>query len=408
MRFDLDDAAFQTTIMQWLRGLDNDTLPDITRVFEESPGVYPTTLLALWARELKRRGLEPSRTAPVGHHNESENLPVEHALDSDWRFSKDSAIELAVLALSVAREGDFVAHVGTPSTFLRCVLGSTGQRHVLLDRNVSVLDAFVARGVGSPHVMLGVDLRAVTRLHLQAAAAVVDPPWYLDDTLLFLGVAAEICRPGARLLLCQPTEGTRPGVTDERNALLAALPSLGLVPGEVRSGAVRYLMPHFEALSLRAAAGDTPIPTRWRRGDLLILDRVGSVLRPPQRHVEGQTWREVTFGPVRIKLGEHPTGDDLGELVAGDILTNVSRRDPIRERVGFWTSGNRVFTLRSPEAIGQLVSMCETDLMAAQFSLPKILTHAEALGINATVATRLFNLLHAELSEHREGTNPDV
>src|SRR6266540_1570250 len=193
MRFDLDDDGFQTTIMQWLRGLDNDTLPDITRVFEESPGVYPTTLLALWAEELKRRGLEPTGSTSADHDNESDNLPVEHALDSDWRFTKDSAIEIAALALSVARDGDFVAHIGTPSTFLRCVLGSNGQRHVLLDRNVSVLDAFVARGVGPPHVMLGVDLRAVARLHLHAAAAVVDPPWYLDDTLLFLGVAAEIC-----------------------------------------------------------------------------------------------------------------------------------------------------------------------------------------------------------------------
>jgi hypothetical protein len=408
MRFDLDDPAFQATIAQWLRVLDDDVLPDIARVFDESPGVYPTTLLALWVEELKRRGLKPRPTSAAGRNDEPENLPVEHALDSDWRFSKDSAIELAALALSVAREGDFIAHVGTPSTFLRCVLGSAGQRHVLLDRNVSVLDAFEARGVGPPHIMIGIDLRAVRRLRLQSAAAIVDPPWYLDDTLLFLGVAAEMCRLGARLILCQPTEGTRPGVAEERDALLAALPSLGLALDEVRSGAVRYVMPHFEALSLRTAVGDVQIPARWRRGDVLVLVRVGSVLRPQQRLREWQTWREATFGPVRIKLGERPTGEDLGELVTGDVMTTVSRRDPVREHIGLWTSGNRVFTLGSPEAIVKLISLCETDLMSGRFSLEPTMAHAELLGVDERVATKLFDLLQVEIREHCEGTSPNV
>lgn len=141
---------------------------------------------------------------------------------------------------------------------------------------------------------------------------------------------------------------------------------------------------------------------------LLILDRAGSVLPAPQRRVEGQTWREVTFGPVRIKLGERSTGDDLGELVTGDIMTNVSRREPLRERIGLWTSGNRIFTLSSPETIGELVSLCQADLMVAQFSLSSTLTRAEMLGITAPAAIKLFDLLQKELKEHREGTQPDV
>src|SRR5262249_31078091 len=157
--------------------------------------------------------------------------------------------------------------------FLRCVLGTDEQRHLLLDQNISVLDAFEARGIGAPHIMLGVDLRAVSRLRLSAAAAIVDPPWYADETQLFLRVAAEVCRLGARVLLCQPTTGTRPGVAAERVALLAAMPDLCVALTEVKSGAVRYVTPHFETLSLRAAMGDVPVPRSWRRGDLLILER---------------------------------------------------------------------------------------------------------------------------------------
>jgi hypothetical protein len=334
------------------------------------------------------------------YNRKSDRLPVEHPVDADWRFSCDSAIELSTLALAAADTGDLIAHIGTHSTFLRCVLGAGEQRHMLLDQNTSVLDAFEARGIGSPHIMLGADIRAVHRLRLGAAAAIVDPPWYLDDTLLFLNLAAEVCRPGAPVLLCQPMTGTRPGVASERDALLAALPDRGLALVAVRSGAVRYVTPHFEVLSLRAALGDVPVPSSWRRGDLLTLERTTAARGHALQPVTNQTWREVTFGPVRIKLRLQETGDDLGQLVVGDVLTNVSRRDPTRERIGLWTSGNRVFTLRSPQHIGDLIKLCETDLMRGQFSLERTIFHALDVGATKQVATRLFELLQLELHEH--------
>lgn len=410
MRLDLGDANFRATLVGWLRELGDEVIIDLNLVFDQLPGVYPTTLIKLWHRELQRRGLTPRDTEQYVASDVSkpdDQLPVGHPVDYDWRFTPASALELVQLALEGASAGEPVVHLGTPTTFLRCALPDAQHQHVLLDRNTAILDALVSRGVSPPHLMFGIDLRAVRRLHLSAGAAIVDPPWYLDDTLLFLRVAAELCRPGATVVLCQPASGTRPGVEQERALLVDRVSVLGLDLHVLRSAGVRYLTPHFEAVSLRAAARGANIPTGWRRGDVLIFKRLSRSVATVQNSAQDTQWREVRFGPVRIKLAEQPTGTDVGSLVRGDVLATVSRRDPARKRIGMWTSGNRVFTLANPLVIFRLITLCNADLMKNLFSLHNTLAHACTLGVSHDVAARLHHVLLVELTEHRKygGTN---
>ncbi|MGH3852688.1 MAG: hypothetical protein ACRDR6_04155 [Pseudonocardiaceae bacterium] len=405
MRLDLDDTDFRARLACWLRELSNEVITDLNLVFDQSSGVYPTTLLKLWHRELHRRSLKPhiaeQRSAPdVG--SPDGQLPVGHPVDSDWRFTSVSVLELVRLALDGLPAGEPVAHLGAPTTFLHCARSDPQRQHVLLDRNTTVLDALVNRGISSPHLMIGIDMQDVRWLHLAAGAAIVDPPWYLEDTLLFLRVAAEVCRPDATVVLCQPTGGTRPGVEEERALLLDRVSALGLDLYALRSGGVRYLTPHFEAVSLRAATCGASIPTSWRRGDVLLFKRLSGPVTILQHSAHGQQWREVHFGPVRVKLAERPTGTDVGSLVHGDVLTTVSRRDPVRKRIGMWTSGNRIFALANPLTIGQLITLCDGDLMENAFSLHNTLVHANTLGVSRDVAARLHHVLLVELTEHRK------
>lgn len=403
MQLDLGDQAFRSMINNWLRSLDDEIITDLVAVFDQSPGVYPTTLLELWREELEHRQLTARVVAsPAYDVSADDNLPVGHPVDADWRFTPESAVELAQVALTDVLVGEPVAHIGTPSTFLRCALSDTQHQHVLLDRNVAVLDALAA-DIRSPHIMFGVDLAAIGRLHLSAGAAIVDPPWYLDETLLFLAVAAEVCRTDATVVLCQPAVGARPGVEVERKTLLERVPTLGLDLHALRSGAVRYATPHFEAVSLRAAARGASIPTSWRRGDMLLLKRTSHPRLVRHHTTLDRQWTEVSFGPVRIKLMLQPTGHDLGSLVPGNVLTTVSRRDPLRERIGLWTSGNRIFTLANPLLIGQLARLCEIDLMSDHFSLSRTLSHAAQLDLDSEVAAKLFAVLLTELQEHQQG-----
>jgi hypothetical protein len=200
MRLDLDDADFRTTVAGWLRELDDDVVIDLNAVFEQSPGVYPTTLIELWRLELGRRHLRPmSTTLDASAARFNDQLPVGHPVDADWRFTPQSVTELTELTMGGLTLGTPVVHIGTPSTFLRCAFASSSHQHILIDRNVAVIDALIAHGIDPPHMILGADLEKIQRLHFGAGAAIVDPPWYVDDTLLFLAAAASACARTQRL-----------------------------------------------------------------------------------------------------------------------------------------------------------------------------------------------------------------
>lgn len=394
MRFDVTDDAFREQAARWLASLDDATVHDVEAVFTISPGYYPTTLYELWRAELERRGL-PMRL-PKQDRRWTPRVPVSHPHDCDWRFTVDTTEHLLRHAVEPLSPGDCVAHLGTPSTFLVGCRTYSNYQHVLLERNAAMTASLV--DVANPVVTI--DLAVHEPPTINADAAILDPPWYLGDTLVFLAASSHLCRDGALIWLCQPTFATRPGVDDERAVLLSELVPLGLAAVETSRGAVRYQTPHFEAMSLRLAAAELVIPGTWRTGDLLTLRKVG-----PARHLPTITlderWSEVRFGPFRIKLRASDAEEDLAPLTPGDVLDTVSRRAPVRQRIGFWSSGNRVFGLVHPDQIGKLVELCHSDLATMQFTFAHTLAHATQLGMSASTARRLFDVLLIELQEHR-------
>jgi hypothetical protein len=399
VRLDVTDRRFRQQARRWLADLDDATVTDLRAVFAASPGYYPTTLHHLWKIELRRRRLTPAAGPPVRSIGGSPVMPVAHPADYDWRFTSETARTLAARAVAELPDGAVVAHLGTPSTFLAGQEFQPSYRHVLMERNQATIDALRTGGQAGGEV-IRLDLAAEQPPNLEAAAVILDPPWYPADTLAFLAGGSLACRLGARLWLCQPAPATRPGVAEERAALLAELPTLGLACEAVLSGDVRYHTPHFEAMSLRATLAGVTVPGAWRAGDLLRLRKTAAVAFRAPAAGSDRSWREARFGPVRIKLrasnGEH----DLAPLVPGDVLATVSRRDPIRDRIGVWTSGNRVFGLANPGPVAGLIDRCHHDLEKARFTLARTLDHAGILGIPADTATRLFDLLLVELQEH--------
>lgn len=396
MRFDAEDDDFTGRLERWLRSLDDTIISDISAVLGISPGYYPTTLAACWLKEMQRRGI--SEVLGQGTGQGVFALPVCHPSDYEWRFTARSKRELLTRATDGLADGAMVVHLGTPSTYMEGVLQAGRFRHVLIERNAAVI-ASLPDATSEWHEVVRVDLNTEDAPAREAQAAILDPPWYPSDTLIFLRAAAGTTAPGARILLCQPTEATRPGVTEEREQLLAALPRFGFTLAAVEPSSVRYEMPHFELISLKSAAPTLEIPSDWRSGDLLILERSGAVEPVSLTPFPEFPFTERTFGPVRLKLRK-TVGPDLAELVPGDVLDTVSRRDPIRSQIGIWTSGNRVFGLAHVEAIGNLIDSCHTDLMNAAFTLERTLQCAEQSGVPADVARRLFGVLLVELQEH--------
>jgi hypothetical protein len=393
MRFDTGDDSFRRDAMAWLQSLADDTITDLPTVFFLSPGYYPTTLVGLWRTEVSRRGLE-SVASSTSLHAVAAHLPVCHPGDYEWRFTPQSAAALLEAAVAGLPGGALVAHIGTPTTFMAGRDLRPQLTHALVERNAAVVEV-----VGDTRHVYQMDLISERPPALGAQAAIVDPPWYPADTSTFLVATSRICAPGARIVLCQPTLATRPGVAEERAALFDELPRLGYTCRRIDAARARYRMPHFEAASLRIAAPGVVVPDDWRVGDVLTLEKVADAAPglAPRAHIE--SWQEAAFGPVRIKL-RRTESPDLGSIVPGDVLDTVSRRDPVRQRIGLWTSGNRVFSLESPEAIGGLIKLCHTDVMQSQFTLTRTLEHARVVEVDRRTARKLFEVLLIEFQEH--------
>ena len=391
MRFD-NDELFRQEATAWLQSLTDETIADLQEVFRLSPGYYPTTLVELWRGEVGRRGLIDVELSDLSS-NGGVRLPVCHPGDYEWRFTAEAALMLLEHATTSLPSGAVVAHLGTPTTFVLGRQRYPELRHMLLDRNRSVIETLHAAG----HVYQ-VDLSTDDPPRLGADAAILDPPWYPADTHAFLVATNRVCMIGARIVLCQPTLAARPGVAQERAALLAELPRLGFIYYQA-AARVRYQMPHFEASSLKMTAPDLYVPADWRVGDVLALQKISDTTTLLKESTSTESWQETTFGPVRIKLRRTEV-PNLGSLVPGDVLDTVSRRDPIRKRIGLWTSGNRVFSLEDYESIGRLIGLCNADVMQSQFTLRRTLGHARTVGVDRRIARQLFDLLLVEPQEH--------
>ena len=67
---------------------------------------------------------------------------------------------------------------------------------------------------------------------------------------------------------------------------------------------------------------------------------------------------------MRIRISEPDEGSDpsLVQLVVGDVLPTVSRRDPRRSSARLWTSGNRIFGCAAPHALARLLELPPSEL----------------------------------------------
>ncbi|KMS75685.1 hypothetical protein ACM01_07790 [Streptomyces viridochromogenes] len=299
--------------------------------------------------------------APGADQNDS-SLPIPHPLDYDWRFEEDTAQELLQRCLRATQPGDVVAFLGTPSLFQRAIRSSQdGRTCYLLERSEETVSALRAmEHVQAGHVVQ-CDLARDDLPVLKAKVVVADPPWYTSDTRLFLWAAARLSRPGAEILLAQPSIGTRPGVLAERESIQRWARDCGLKPHGITTGNLGYTSPPFERSAL-VAGGLEGVPDGWRRGDLMEFRRTRqdtpSPSRPDITRQESGTWAEVTHHGTRIRFKYDaedsrttPTDPRLLSLVEGDVLRTVSLRDPVRAKASVWTSGNRIFSCRSPHLL---------------------------------------------------------
>ena len=268
-------------------------------------------------------------------------LLTPHPQDASWWFS-DSALQTLVERIwrLPTKKGELLM-LGTPTLFHFAKQLAPQQSVILLDKE-SVNES------NGLHRSLRVDLLREQPSYMKAAVIIADPPWYWSDMRAFLWTARRNSKEGTFVMMSVPPVGTRPGVQKEWVELLDWAESLGLHLLDYQPAALPYVSPPFERNAL-LAAGLKSCPMDWRRGDLAVFLCNSEVEPTGELVLAGvdEVWQEAVFGQVRWRIQstqwngwESPL---LSEIVPGDVLPSVSRRDNRLRSVRAWTSGNRVF-----------------------------------------------------------------
>ncbi len=321
-----------------------DTVQDFAELSEQCFGAWPPTVvdalkgltssghpLSGRARELA----ESARHFTVPRTLPQSELPVEHPLDFDWRFSDETCRELLRTLAYGLEPGEKILLVCAPALALYATKMGFGSSIVVGTRS---WDCVIERLRSYAPELEYVDLDRLEGV--QASALLIDPPWYDDIALPLVSKALSGLRLGARVLLCGPDVLT---FASAATALLGEndyMSRLGLVRKEADTR-IRYKTPLFEMRSL-ASLGLGNVSPLWRTGIVrqYLKSCEGEKLVSP---LPGSDWRELKGEPVRAWVRLVSEKGMLGnEQIV--VSTSVSRTNPLQTSACLWTSNNTVVT----------------------------------------------------------------
>jgi hypothetical protein len=333
-----------------LSSSDVSSFPQLLRLL---PGVPPPDTIASLNRldasfpscALLIKDAQRSPSGSIRQSKPSGSLGVPHPLDYDWRFNRETVEFLLRRSIELSDAARSLIMIGTPTAAI-AALRYTQLNTVLLDANSWAVHQLSSI---SPKIKaMCVDVRRDALPTLSAPVIVADPPWYAESISSFLWAASQLCETGGYVMASFPGIGTRPGIVEERESLIAFAAENGLKHLESKTGAVTYETPPFERSAFRAC-GIRNLPADWRRGDLLLFRRtMGPARSRPVNAKAGDEWVDVEIGGIRLKV-RAPLGfgfDDprLHSIIPGDVLPSVSRRDPRRGHADIWSPTNRIFS----------------------------------------------------------------
>lgn len=349
-------SNFSRKVDGWVLAAIESGATSFQEILVSLPGVFPTDLV----RSLQRlglrgqaRGVTPASAQPVIDTSYVTDLPVPHLLDYDWRFTPDTARLTVDRSLDSSSVGDQVLFIGTPTSALNAANRNIPRQLTLLESNPAA--AAVARMTNRVDVHESNAL-CLTPIRPFADVLVLDPPWYRDYLHCFLNVAAAWSSPGATILLAVPPLGTRPEVQAEHAELERVCGEMGLRLIRSDQGMLRYVTPPYEINALLACGLQEVHPT-WRCGDLWTLEKVDSPEGSVRVQPKEAPWADLPLLGIRFKVRRNVDNDmfkvdpRLVPIVPGDVCPAVSRYHPLRAQADVWTSGNRVFECRCPDAL---------------------------------------------------------
>lgn len=297
----------------------------------------------------------------IALHSDME-LPLEHPLDSDWRFEAEERARLLDQLVDRLAPTDRILAVCAPTIVHEAGRRGIGSRMVVGIRSKDpVMEALKKLVPDAEYVPI--DQLIGTR----AAAGIIDPPWQDHVAKPLVERLLSGLRVGARVLISGPDLLTSANAVSSLRTSHGSpsWPGLSSTRPPLR---VRYKTPRFEARAL-LAAGISNIPPVWRTG-LVHSYRKAHEFRFHSQLVTNSDWTEVLLEGHRI--WRRLRGNGVPAHIR--VSDSVSSQNPLRQTATVWTSGNTIVT---GGALIDLDGLSQTDVDGHQAEFRQRLLHAE-------------------------------
>jgi hypothetical protein len=265
-------------------------------------------------------------------------LPLPHPLDFEWRFS-NASIDLLLRKLnSIAGARGKLLFVCAPAVALRAFDAKNPRRLIYASRMDDPVTASLMEVCGDRMEFVEVrdDLSRV-----DAAAALVDPPWYDDIALPLVTQALRGLEEGGGLLIGVPDRFSGCSSARMLSSMAADARPFGLEGAYLLAGKLRYETPYFELNTLRSL-GLHSVHPQWRTGQLVFGRRTRNPV-PTHSFPRDNNWGEVRAGGWRARLRRRSGYHSLGcHPILLNIRHSVSRFGTHSGSEECWTVGNRV------------------------------------------------------------------
>jgi hypothetical protein len=405
-RESMTDFAHQVDL--WVRTSLATGVKNWPELVASLPGVYPEQVFD----SLRRQKLswlisfaQPNGEATSGSNGPSiahklwadRELPTPHPLDACWWFADCSIQKLLECTQVSSSLPSHLILLGIPTIFHFVRKKGMFERVTLVDADSEVRSV---GDVGPRYRTVTANLMRDPLPKISGEVVIADPPWYETEVRAFLWTARYFCSNGGVILMSVPPAGTRPDIGEEWEQTLSWSRGLGIELVDYQEGALRYISPPFERNAL-AAAGIQAVEENWRRGDLAVFSCVGPITHARPIHGAVAKWEECAVEGVRFRVrAPSPTSDldpTLRPVAAGDIFDSVSRRDPRRDLVDVWTSGNRAFRCSGRAILLHILrSLASNGGVECQMTGERF---GQTLEVVRATAARLQEIVRTEVNE---------
>lgn len=286
----------------------------------------------VWEAYKKQKKNLDNSCKKIGIINSYPEMPEPHPAYSQWRMTPGSADR--IIEKIEAKNYKEICFLGCP------VLGMKYSKEAIsLDINNSILE-----NVKSRKRRYDVNEEVPDDLLGKFDCVIADPPWYLEDVMLFAVRSAELTKKGGTIYISLPKLLTRPFMPEERLNFQRWLTDNSLIISEI--SAIEYEVPPFEY----KAYEDIPAFTGevWRTGDFFKLKKAEE-FNSRIRKIKTINWLEFGFGKKRVFLREKKEyyGEPSVSILENLILNSVSRRNKLIPLVDIWSSRNAVLHINS-------------------------------------------------------------